>query len=439
MVTALDPRAAASTRPAPLPYDPSVEQPETGEAELESVLRWMIRDVQTTTFRHYGHAMRGLQTKSHGLLEGELQVLGGLPPELAQGLFANARRYPVVMRLSTNRGDVIDDDISVPRGFALKVVGVEGERLEGSEGGASQDFVLVNQPAFTEPNLKVFARNLSVVDATTDTGLAWKKGLGALLRPVVAGVKALGGRAWTLTTMGGHPLTHPLGDAYYSQVPFRFGDHVAKFALVPVSPTLASLKDRPVELRGRPNGLREAVIAFFSSHPAEWELRVQLRTNPRTMPIEDASAVWPEDESPYRTVARLIAPPQPAWSEMRARQVDDRLAFSPWNGLAAHRPLGSVNRARKRTYAESAAFRAAHNHCPIAELRGRLALSAQPAQTYGTAPGREGRRPRTPDGRAGALEPPMRPAARYITAGVAISVFGGLVLLSARLARRRGR
>jgi hypothetical protein len=42
----------------------------------------------------------------------------------------------------------------------LKVIGVEGERLEGSEGDVTQDFVLINGPAFGAPNPKKF---LSVI------------------------------------------------------------------------------------------------------------------------------------------------------------------------------------------------------------------------------------------------------------------------------------
>ncbi|WP_376091035.1 hypothetical protein ACE7GA_20985 [Roseomonas sp. CCTCC AB2023176] len=45
--------------------------------------------------------------------------------------------------------------------------------------------------------------------------------------------------------------------------------------------------------------------------------------------------------------------------------MDDSLAFSPWNGLEAHRTLGAVNRVRREAYAEGAAFRARPNGCPI--------------------------------------------------------------------------
>jgi hypothetical protein len=45
-------------------------------------------------------------------------------------------------------------------------------------------------------------------------------------------------------------------------------------------------------------------------------------------------------------------------------RVDKGTAFSPWNGLAAHQPLGAINRARKAIYEASARFRLSHNGCP---------------------------------------------------------------------------
>jgi hypothetical protein len=43
------------------------------------------------------------------------------------------------------------------------------------------------------------------------------------------------------------------------------------------------------------------------------------------------------------------------------------MSFSPWHGLAAHRPLGSINRVRKPAYEMSSGFRAAHGGCPMHE------------------------------------------------------------------------
>jgi len=44
-----------------------------------------------------------VHAKSHGLLQGELRVLDGLPKSLAQGVFARPATYPVVLRISTAR------------------------------------------------------------------------------------------------------------------------------------------------------------------------------------------------------------------------------------------------------------------------------------------------------------------------------------------------
>jgi hypothetical protein len=93
-------------------------------------------------------------------------------------------------------------------------------------------------------------------------------------------------------------------------------------------------------------------------------VRAQFCIDLATMPIEDASVAWPESESPYIAVARITVPRQDAWSPASVKEIDDGLSFSPWHGLAAHRPLGSVMRARKATYESSARFRASHNNCP---------------------------------------------------------------------------
>ena len=86
--------AAPSSSAPPLPYDPGIERPEPDEAKSTAALLGLMRDIRETTFRHYGHAIRSLHAKSHALLDGELRVLDGLPPELAQGMFARPGRTP---------------------------------------------------------------------------------------------------------------------------------------------------------------------------------------------------------------------------------------------------------------------------------------------------------------------------------------------------------
>ncbi|MGD0102492.1 MAG: catalase family protein [Rhodopila sp.] len=353
----------------PVRFDPSMEHISPHEAETHAALIDTLRSISETTFAHSGHATRAVHAKGHGLLRGKVTVLPGLPPHLAQGLFAKPGEYPAVLRFSTIPGDVLDDHVSTPRGLAVKVIGVDGDRLPGSENDTTQDFVLINGPAFGAPTAEAFLGNLKLVAATTDRAEGLKKIVSAIARTTEAVLEAFGHKSPTVLTLGGQPLTHILGETFYSQAPILYGDYIAKIAVAPVARRLTALTGQHLDMSGKPNALRQAVEEFFDLNDAEWEIRVQLCTDLKTMPIEDASVVWPEDQSPYVAVARITAPSQDAWSAEAVEAIDDGMAFSPWHGLAAHRPLGSIMRARRLTYASSAAFRATHNGCPLREPR----------------------------------------------------------------------
>ncbi|GAB7531099.1 catalase family protein [Pseudomonas sp. 3A(2025)] len=353
----------------PLRFQPSFEQVPDDEAQTSQELAETLRTIMETTFKDNGHADRSVHAKAHGLLHGHLTVLDNLPAELAQGAFATPVRLPVVMRFSTNPGDILDDKVSTPRGLAIKLIGVEGSRLPGSEGQVTQDFVMQNAKAFTAATPKDFLKTLKLLAKTTDKAPGLKKAFSALLRGIESTIESMGGESGTLKSLGGHPTTHILGETFHSVVPFLYGDYYAKLALVPVSPGLQSLTDQPVNLDDDPNGLRTAVNEWFAQFGGVWELRIQLATDLEKMPIEDASKVWPEDLSPFVTVARLEVQPQDSWSPESVKSIDDGMAFSPWHGLQAHRPLGGVMRVRKQAYEMSSGFRAQHNGCPVHEPR----------------------------------------------------------------------
>ncbi|MEE7561195.1 catalase family protein, partial [Xanthomonas sp. Kuri4-2] len=350
----------------PVVYQPAHEQPEDDEAqtiaELEELFVGMARTVAETE----GHAHRAVHAKGQGLLRAELEVLGGLPPELAQGLFARPARYDALVRLSSPPAEQLPDSVSTPRAMALKVLGVEGERVAGSEEQHSQDFLMVNGPVFVRPGPKGFLRDSKLLAMTTEKMPRTKSVISAVLRGTEAALEAVGGESSKLKTMGGQPQVHPLGETFFSQVPFLYGPYMAKFSLAPVSPALTDLTGEKLD-GGDEDAQREAVGTFFAglAAPVEWELRVQLCTDVEQMPIEDASVEWPQSLSPYRAVARLRIAAQASWDQGLSPQREDELAFAPWHALAAHRPLGALNRARKVVMAASRQFRSGFNRCPI--------------------------------------------------------------------------
>lgn len=369
-----DPRREAFAEPAvssavssAVPYRPDVETVEADEAETQAELIKAFRSIIETTHRDYGHGFRAVHAKSHALLQGEIRILDGLPPELAQGIFARPATHEVLLRISTNAGDPLPDSISLQRGIGIKVLGVEGERLPGSEGDTTQDFVLANGVAFPAPGPKPFLMNLKALAATTDKVETTKKVISAVFRTLEKGLEAVGGESAMLKQLGGYPNSHPLGERYFSQVPIRYGAYMAKIGLVPLSPNFKALEGQEIDIAGREDALREEIAETLHAEGGAWELRVQLCRDLETNPIEDASVAWPEDDNPYVAVAVITIAPQRSWSWERSQIVDDKVAFSPWHGIADHRPLGAIMRARKPAYADSAGLRGQFNGCPIHE------------------------------------------------------------------------
>jgi hypothetical protein len=365
----------------PLAYRPDLESSSAGEADAIGGLQRALRKIQETTSRDYGHAVRGVHAKAHAIVRGRLHVRE-LSGPFAQGLFAVPGDHDAILRFSTNPGDVLDDAVSVPRGLALKVLAVSGERLPEAPEPDTQDFLLANGPAFGAADPGGFLRLLRLLALTTDRGEPAKKFLSRMLGAAQAALEAIGHNSRTLPRLGGAPNVHPLGETYFSQTPFLYGRHIAKFQLQPVSAGLRAAGKR-VGTRGRPDALREEIARILAEQGGVWDLRVQLCVDPQAMPIEDATAVWSETLSPFVAVATLTVPPQVSWRPGTSDALDQRLAFNVWNGLVAHRPLGGINRARKATYESSASYRAAFNGCPVhrpADVWCGAAL-ASPART----------------------------------------------------------
>lgn len=351
----------------PVRYAAGIETAADDEADTFAALTAAMQTISAITFKDEGRAIRAVHAKSQAVLTGELEVLGGLPPELAQGMFAMPARYRATVRLSTSPGDLIDDAISTPRGVSLKFHGVPGEQLSGNPADNTQDFLMVDGPVFAAPNPKGFLGNVKLLAGTTDRAEGLKKVLSYVLQGLESAVEAVGGRSGTLIALGGHPESNPLGSTYYTQVPVRYGDYIAKLSLVPVGAAMTALTDARVDLSGKPDGLRAAVSDHFATTAATWELRVQLNTDLETMPVEDAATEWPQADSPFVTVARLTVAPQTSWDPAQVAAIDDGAAFSPWHGLVAHQPLGGVMRARKHVYAALQGERSQRSGCPFSQ------------------------------------------------------------------------
>ena len=314
------------------------------------------------------HAARSVHAKSHGLLRAELTVLDRLPEPLAQGMFQIGRSYAAIMRFSTTPGDILADSISTPRGLGVKVIGVEGPMLKEHLGQVTQDLVMVNAKAFPSPDAASFLEGFKLLEKHVNDSEAFKQIVSTAARTAETVLEAVGAGSSTLKGLG-HAQTHILGETFCTVAPLRYGNYVAKICLEPSSQNLKDLKDKQIDTGSHHSAFRDAIVDFFKTEEAVWDIKVQLRNDLEKMPIEDASVAWPEELSPYLTVARLVARPQDAYSLARRLYVDEILSFNPWHGMEAHRPLGNIMRARKKAYAASSHFRHTANGRQTTEPR----------------------------------------------------------------------
>ena len=339
---------------------PADEQ-KTIDKILESTHRLMGR-----TQEKYGHAVRVSHAKSHGVAVGELEVMDGLAEPFRQGLFTSPARYPVIVRLANVPGELDPDSVNTQRGFSFKVLGVQGEMLGGPDAGATQDFVLDTGDRFAAADAKAFLMTHLQLEHAPQIPSGVKAAVSAVSRATNKALHAIGVDSANMDFFG-HSHIHPLTEAYFTQAPIRYGDFIAKLALVPVSATQAVLADSKVDEKDE-DGLRTATVSYLRDHDAEFEVRIQLCTNLDTMPVENANKEWSEDESPYVAVGRLRIPRQDAYSPARATYVDN-LSFCISHTLLAHRPLGSIMRARLAAYPEMSRARRKANAAPLTEPR----------------------------------------------------------------------
>ena len=339
----------------PLPYADDVETIPSDEADDIKRVVQAMKVLLARTQASSGEFRSDVHVKSHGYAQGELRVLPDLPDELAQGLFERERVFRTVVRFSNAASEPHADAIPDARGMAVKVLGVTGAIVSADEqDGPTQDFLMINHPVFFARNAKDFLRLERVLVEADDSPLATARG-------------ALTGGDWNplhwhwremlgVAQIAGKLPAHLASNTYFSTSPIRFGKYVVKYRAKPVGDRADSYLDLVKQLGSDSDALRLALEETLRTEQVLFDFQVQLRTSDQTMPIEDVTIEWPESESPYRTVAQLILPRQDI-ALLRQQDEYRNLAFNVWHALAAHRPLGGINRIRRWAYPVSAAWR----------------------------------------------------------------------------------
>jgi hypothetical protein len=282
-----------------------------------------------------GHYERGGNTKTHGVLRAELTVRDDLPERMRRGLFAEPRTYRAWVRFA-GPGPYVTTDID-DVGFmsmSIKAMGVPGPKLLDDEQG-TQDMLCVSTPTFVTPDTRA---NVQLQHWSYKNAAIFY--FYNLRRPHV--LDSIMQFLWTKTQ------SSPLEGEYFSCVPYLLGEGQAmQYSFRPRLKTRSRVPRLP--LRPPDNYLRDAMVRTLSERDAEFDILLQLQTDPFRMPIENNAVLWPTRLSP-RVPAAVLRIPRQTFDSPEQMAFARVLTYNPWHCLPEHRPLGNQSRARRKMY-----------------------------------------------------------------------------------------
>ena len=289
-------------------------------------------------------AERAVFRKQHGIAYGNFVINKDIPKKFKVGIFAGDS-YECAVRFSSDTSPS-SADLHSTLGVGLKLFGVKGPKLLGD--GTNADFIFQNINRF-------FAKDAQQMCSFTTAG--------AIDGDYDAYIDKHPELASILAAMAKEEASC-LSASYWAILPFKLGDsHIVKYRLVPDD----TYKGAPFDNK---NYLKLDLEKRLRNGESRFRFEIQVRTDEKSMPLNDAQAVWSTEESPYVCIAKLHLPQQDV-SAIGQAEFGSNLAFNIWRTLEAHKPLGSIAEVRKVVYAASAEARHQANGQQLQEPKAR--------------------------------------------------------------------
>ena len=331
------------------------------EAHLEDIIATMGN--QMRKLWQPGDFQRAGNTKTHGIVRGEFIVRQDLPEHMRRGIFAQPRTYRAWVRFS-GPGPYITPDID-DVGFmsiSIKLMSVPGAKLLEDE-KFTQDMFGVSTPTFvtpdTEANKHLQYWSYKNAQIFHFLNFAHPHVLDLVMQSL-----------WIKTQ------SSPLEGEYFSCVPYLLGEGQAmQYSVRPRLKTRTPVPRLP--LRPPDNYLRDAMVGTLAKQDVEFEVLLQVQTDPHLMPIENNAVFWPLRISP-RVPAAVLRIPQQKFDSPEQLAFAKVLSYNPWHCISEHRPLGNQSRARLRLYKELSRLRQTINRVGHYEPTGDEIFAARP-------------------------------------------------------------
>ncbi|RDC56356.1 hypothetical protein DU508_12185 [Pedobacter chinensis] len=285
-----------------------------------------------------GIIKRDAHPKDLGLVKAVFSIAENLPDDVAKGIFSAPKKYNCLIRLSNSSGRIKSDKEKDFRGFAIKLLDVQGERVDTAE-KHTQDFILMSNPTMPFGTVKLFH------DAVYYS-IKWHPLL-FVARLILTGNK----KVLTEIKKGKANHTSSFDIRYWSTTPYQLEDSLIKYTIIPTSEHMSTFPVEPDD-----DYLLANNAAHLREHEASFDFLIQFFKNEKDTPLENAGIEWKELHSPFIKIATITIPKQDILTEQR-KDLAEVLAFSPANSLLAHQPFGGLNKARMHIYKRLAFFR----------------------------------------------------------------------------------
>ena len=351
-------------------YTPDIEATEPGyDKNLQIVIDKLEEYIAGwVATEGTGRAVRDAHAKGYGVVKAEVEVLGHLPAEYAQGIYAVPGKHGALIRFSNGQPHAGPDMLLGPvAGMALKIFDIDGPTvLEDEPDTGTFDYATINAPVFFCNTVEHY---LFIEDLFIEAGQYFsqgRQGQHRFFRDWVTGKGTLDEDDWAweellaFVSLAQIRPVNLLLSNYWTMGAVRHGDYITESASLryPSSPAGWPGTSRS---GGGSGGIPPGAGSGTAPTPLQFDIQVQLCADINRMPVEDVTVEWPEQLSPFVTAAKVRIPQQDISGDDNLEKMD-ALSFTPWRVTAEHSPLGNIMRARKEVYRHASVLRHTLNH-----------------------------------------------------------------------------
>jgi len=304
---------------------------------IEDIRRMFVDEIQIKRIvaQDQTPAKRAAFAKTHGIVNGVLQINDDIDAEYQVGIFQPGKSYTVWARYSSDTAQTAPD-FETTVGIGIKVFDVPGKKvLEEEPDGTTVDIILQNTAVF-------FAAD--AIEMSDFKAAAMSGNLEEFLKTHPETAEILDSMEKEVPSL--------LTERYWSCIPYKFGNEYCKYIL---DLQTASNPSSSINVKNN-NYLAQDLSERLMNGNAVLNFYIQKRNNPVKQSIISARSLWDEKEAKPEKVATLTLYQQNILTRKQFAY-GESLAYNIFRTLPEMEPVGSIAEARKVVYQSSAMVR----------------------------------------------------------------------------------